>query len=62
MNRQEISRAITKVLNAAEAVGVSYTDALGFFAAPDYELITDGTLQPHQLEHALKYGVDLPVA
>lgn len=45
------------ILNAAEAVGVTYTEALGFFTGVDYGLIVDGTYGPEQVRHALRYGV-----
>ena len=56
MTRDQISPAISLVLNAAEAVGIEYSDALGFFERLDWELISTGVYGAKQIEHALRYG------
>ena len=58
-SRQQISRAITAILNAAESVEVTYSEALGFFNTLDFQLILKGEYGPEQIEHALRHGVQM---
>ena len=53
-SRAWISRAVSRVLDGAEDVGIEYSVALGFFNSVDWELIGTGVYGEKQIRHALE--------